>query len=44
MRKIASVIRGKAASGGAVARYGPFVMNTSEEIHRAMHDYAAGKL
>ena len=26
-----------------IAQYGPFVMNTSEQIHQAMQDYQAGK-
>jgi quercetin 2,3-dioxygenase len=27
----------------AIAQYGPFVMNSSEEIHQAVRDYQSGK-
>jgi redox-sensitive bicupin YhaK (pirin superfamily) len=27
-----------------IAQYGPFVMNTSEEIHQAVEDYRSGKM
>jgi quercetin 2,3-dioxygenase len=27
-----------------VARYGPFVMNTNEEIAQAIEDYRSGKM
>ncbi|WNL46284.1 pirin family protein [Dyella sp. BiH032] len=36
------VVAGKPL-GESVARYGPFVMNTPEEIHQAIADFRAGK-
>ncbi|MGB8508595.1 MAG: pirin-like C-terminal cupin domain-containing protein, partial [Pyrinomonadaceae bacterium] len=30
--------------GEPVVRYGPFVMNTREEIHQAMEDYRSGRM
>ena len=26
-----------------IARYGPFVMNTEQQLHEALHDYSIGK-
>jgi len=28
----------------SIARYGPFVMNTPEEIHQAFEDYRSGRM
>ena len=28
----------------SIARYGPFVMNTQQEIYQAIEDYRSGKL
>jgi len=36
------VVAGKALNE-SVARYGPFVMNTPEQIHEAIADFRAGK-
>jgi len=38
----ALVIAGKPL-GEPIAQYGPFVMNSSEEIHQAVRDYQSGK-
>lgn len=37
------VITGKPI-GEPIVQYGPFVMNTEQEIHQAIHDYNAGRL
>ena len=38
------IVVGGRPLGEPIARYGPFVMNTSEEIHQAFEDYRAGRL
>ena len=38
------LVIGGAPLGEPVARYGPFVMNTKEEIVQAIQDYQSGKL
>jgi redox-sensitive bicupin YhaK (pirin superfamily) len=38
------LILGGPELGEPIARYGPFVMNTREEIHQAIEDYNNGTL
>jgi redox-sensitive bicupin YhaK (pirin superfamily) len=40
---IARAGRRRQALKESVARYGPFVMNTPEQIHEAIADFRAGK-
>jgi quercetin 2,3-dioxygenase len=52
LRKIQQIIPGLPASDGAgvmlikepIVQYGPFVMNTREEIEQAIRDYQSGAL
>ena len=39
-----AIVVGGRPLGEPIARYGPFVMNTQEEIFQAIEDYQAGRL
>ena len=44
LRTYETIILGGIPIGEPVARYGPFVMNTKEEIYQAFEDYQSGKM
>ena len=42
--KCSLIVVGATPLNEPIARYGPFVMNTREEIHKAFEDYQAGRM
>ena len=44
VEKCSFIVVGGKPLNEPIARYGPFVMNTREEIHKAFEDFQAGRL